>query len=424
MIKILLTFCLLAAGKAPTLFAQLPNIPVQKETLRQNREKLYHRILNQSIVQNLSLPLADSTYENWQTAFYSISFIRYKNPWIENRIRMAFADIQSQNIEFQQALLTMIYDMFPQRFEQEVLQLLQLTTDAKTFALCSEYLLQYNRQTHRRAIAEKTYLLLQQDTGNAILNRLFYQLDIFKNNSTLPPLSDLLAHRFYKNDVVVISFQRKNRNYPGRVVVRDTNGVFLKDSTGLFFSVPQLARSITNLPGYISLGNTPQGIFRMWGTAISKNGFIGPTPNLQLTLPAETNINHFLNDSTISDTTWHPKYYQQLLPQSWKNYMPFFESYYAGMAGRNEIIAHGTTINPEWYSNMPCYPLTPSLGCLCTTELWSPANGSRVLSDQQNLTSHVQKAGGANGYLLVVELNDKQEAVSADEVQQLLNQRQ
>jgi hypothetical protein len=158
----------------------------------------------------------------------------------------------------------------------------------------------------------------------------------------------------------------------------------------------------------------------MLGTASSKNGFIGPTINLQLTMPGEASIQHFASDSTITDTVWTSLHYQQLLPQSWKNYQPFFESYYAGLAGRTEIIAHGTTINPEWYSKMSCYPFTPSLGCLCTKEFWSPVDGSRTFSDQQLLADAVQKAGGANGYLLVIELDDKAQAVSNAEVQALL----
>jgi hypothetical protein len=96
-----------------------------------------------------------------------------------------------------------------------------------------------------------------------------------------------------------------------------------------------------------------------------------------------------------------------------KNYSPLYNSYYAGLAGRTEIIAHGTTINPEYYRGQPYYPHTPSQGCLCTKEIW---NGKRLESNQQKLIMALLKAGGAKGYCVVIELDDKQSAVKMEEI--------
>ena len=85
------------------------------------------------------------------------------------------------------------------------------------------------------------------------------------------------------------------------------------------------------------------------------------------------------------------------------------------MAGRTEIIAHGTTINPAYYKGEPYYPLTPSLGCLCTKEIWNE-DGKRTISDQAELVNAVQLAGGANGYYVVIELNDEQRPVAMDDI--------
>ena len=74
----------------------------------------------------------------------------------------------------------------------------------------------------------------------------------------------------------------------------------------------------------------------------------------------------------------------KLLPAKLKNYSPLYESFYAGKAGRSEIIAHGTAINPEYYKGKQYYPYTPTQGCLSTKELWSSVNGKLIYNDQQN----------------------------------------
>jgi hypothetical protein len=209
------------------------------------------------------------------------------------------------------------------------------------------------------------------------------------------------------------SIQRKNRNYPGIVLVRNANGDFIKDSSGRVFNIPQLARSITNLPGYISNGNTPQGIFFMYGFGVSMSSFIGPSANVQLAMPFETSIKKFLGDSSIVDSVWNIDYYNKLIPRELRHYLPLYYSYYSGQAGRTEIIAHGTTVDPNFYLNQPYYPLTPSQGCLCTKEIW---NGKRIESDQQKLVNALLQAGGANGYCIVIELDDKQAPVCINDL--------
>ncbi|MEO7768215.1 MAG: hypothetical protein ABIS01_12340, partial [Ferruginibacter sp.] len=221
---------------------------------------------------------------------------------------------------------------------------------------------------------------------------------------------------FLHNHTILFSFQRKNRNYPGLALIRDSTGSFIKDENGTVFSVTQLARSINNLPGYLTNGNTPQGIFRMYGFDTSKSYFIGPTTNIQLTMPFETSLQHFFNDSTIADSIWTEDWYKKLLPGFLQNYQPIYGSFYAGKAGRTEIIAHGTTVDPQYYSGEPYYPQTPTMGCLCTNETWRDADGKRLESDQQKLVAALQMAGGANGYCVVIEIDDAQKPVSLTEI--------
>lgn len=398
-----------------SLFAQLPaddfDSPFVKETKAENRQKLYKTLVN-GINRNLSLPLADSTEENWMDAFYSMELLRYRPAWTESKLYSAFKEVEYRSGFFQHALMECIYDAYPDVFERDVRRLLDITADVKCFALCAEYLLRKNSSD--ASVIKLIALRRKQFPENHIVNALWYRS--LYSDQTRPPLNDLIQYPFYPNAKIVFSFQRKNRNYPGIAVVRDSAGNFAKDEYENIFYVPQLARSMSNVPGYISNGNTPQGMFRMFGFDVSKSIFIGPTPNIQLTMPGEASISHFINDSTHADSVWTMERYRDLLPATWKAYMPFYETFFAGMAGRTEIIAHGTTVDPAYYKNTPYYPLTPTLGCLCTKETWNEATGKRQLSDQEKLARAVKGAGGADGYYIVVELDDKQQPVDINEI--------
>jgi hypothetical protein len=198
--------------------------------------------------------------------------------------------------------------------------------------------------------------------------------------------------------------------------VRNASGAFIKNDDSSFFSVPQLARSMSSLPGYLTNGNTPQGVFRMYGFEKSKIAFIGPTENIQLSLPVEASRRHFFKDSLLLDEAWDTRDYKAVLPKTWATYFPLYEAYYAGLAGRTEIIAHGTTIDPSFYKGKSYFPHTPTEGCLCTREIWSEADGSRMESNQQKLVDAVKKAGGADGYLLVIELDAQPKPVTLPDV--------
>jgi hypothetical protein len=231
--------------------------------------------------------------------------------------------------------------------------------------------------------------------------------------STQDALKEIFSKNFLPGQEVMYSIQRKNRDYPGMVIIRNAAGNFITDSLGKIFTVPQLARSISNLPGYLTNGNTPQGLFKMYGFKVSMGNFIGPTPNVQMGMPVELTLQKFFDNDYILDTTWSIDYYQNLIPKNLHNFLPLYESYYAGLAGRTEIIAHGTTIDPSYYEGKPYYPLTPTEGCLCTKEIW---NGKRLESDQQKLVNGLLKAGGANGYCVVIEIDDKNTPVALKDV--------
>ncbi|MCI0493467.1 hypothetical protein L0Z72_00550, partial [candidate division KSB1 bacterium] len=285
------------------------------------------------------------------------------------------------------------------------------TTDhPKLFVMAIHYLCRIDeneKPVHQKLLTQKfpdwqnhpiLYLLSLDLQTNAI--------EKFKNR---PALFDILKHPFEKGKVIIYSLQRNDRDFPGLTIIKKPNGTFVRNDSGAIFSIPHLARSASNLPGYITNGNTPQGIFSIQGSEVSKNVFIGATPNLQLVMPFEVSVGKYFHQPNMQDTTWSKKYYENLLPESWRNHELIYEAFYAGKAGRTEIIAHGTTIDPEFYRGMPFYPNTPSLGCLTAKEIWSGIDGTCLFSDQLAFMNAFFSVGVQDGYFIVIELDDKKQ---------------
>ncbi len=390
---------------------------ILKDVLKPNRDKLYRNIIRNSINANLSFPLTDSTEERWQDAFWSLELINYKSPWVNNRIRSGIDGIQTRSFSFQRAILELIYVMYPQLYMEEVKTLSQQTNNPKVFVMCVLYLLKNNKENDLvRTMTENTAEKLIADKNDPILKQLYFQLSVIEEKNVSLHLQEFLEKKYFSGNVLMISFQRKNRDYPGLVMVRDVKGNFVKEADGSFFAVPQLARSITNLPGYLTNGNTPEGIFRMHGFDQSKSSFIGPTNNIQLTMPFEAKATHFYRENSLNENYWDIDKYKNLLPVSFRNYFPLQQSFYAGQAGRTEIIAHGTTFDPQYYKGTPYYPINPTQGCLSTKEIWSDSTGKLLESDQLKLSNAIVKAGGPEGYAIVINIDDKQEPVTLDEI--------
>jgi hypothetical protein len=382
------------------------------------RAKLHDRIIKNTITKNLSTPLTDSTEEKWQEAFDAMEVFNFKTPFTDQKMKIAFDSVALRSVSFQRSLLEVAYTIYPGQFILQTQSLLDKTFDPKIFAMCSEYLLQQKKDgVLKNNISKKLFERFGDSAfAHPILHMLLSRLEAPEPNAgafTKKMISEILNKNFLPGQIVMYSFQRKNRDFPGMVLIRNAYGNFITDSLGNYFHIPQLARSISNLPGYLSNGNTPQGIYKMYGFEISMSSFIGPTANVQMGMPVEISLQKFFNDSSITDSVWTIDYYRRVLPKKLYDYAPLYESFYAGLAGRSEIIAHGTTLDPNLYSNKLYYPLTPTQGCLCTKEIW---NGRRLESDQQKLVNGLLKAGGAKGYVVVIEIDDKQQPVTINDL--------
>lgn len=413
----------------PLLIQAQNNVPHSSFTTAAFRKKFYDGLIKWSIKDNLSADLnnPDGRYE-FRNAFWPIELIQYKSAYAEKRISDAFTQINHCSIAFQRGLLEVVYANWSEKFRPQVQQLIKNTSDPKIFAMCAEYLWRNGKYPMAKKEIEN-FLIQKFDTlrDNAILMMLRKRLQ-GKETDPLPPLENIFSEQFAPGLTVMYSFQRQNRDYPGLVIVRKPDGSFVRDSAGKIFSVPQLARSVSDLPFYLTDGNTPQGIYRMSGFDISTSRFIGPTQNIQLSMPFEIPVDSFIiSYLPDGDTSWDIGRYRALLPRSWQQYAPVYQSFYAGEAGRTAIIAHGTTIDPEYYKGETYYPQTPSLGCLCTHESWSPETGRRTESDQQKLVNAIKKTGlsglkGGIGYAIVIELGDQQKLVTLQDILPYIHQ--
>ncbi len=398
-----------------------PDSLFSADTKEDNRSNFYRKQVNENIQKALSQNLKDTGTERaWSNAFWAMSLLNYKSAWITNRLLLASKDLEKRTVPFQRSFFEMAYGSYPTEFINTAFSILNQTSDANLFVLCAEYLLQTNNNSNTKKLIFAAYEANQTKPGFVLTCKLLIE-KLEEADQIIPPIRDLLKQKFYNNPMVVYSLQRKNRDYPGLLLIRTPDGKFLRNTNGSLFHITQLARSLYNLPSYISNGNTPQGIYRMKGFDTSKNVFIGPSENLQLLMPFEAKPNDYnpkLNKDSV--TRWHIAYYKNLLPPSWQQYRRIFDVYYASLIGRTEIIAHGSTINPDYYKSKPYYPLTPSMGCLVANEVWDKKTGRRVESDQQKLTDAIKKVSGASGYFIVVELDDKTEPVSLREVTELV----
>ncbi|MDZ7318347.1 MAG: hypothetical protein ONB11_04280 [candidate division KSB1 bacterium] len=377
------------------------------------REKFKQDLFENTIMKNLGVELTSETESKWQAALWAMELSLHRSDSAFNSLKRAFGTFNRRSLAFQRALLEAVYCLYPNEFIHEIYDVAQNTPSPKLFAMAIHYLNRLNPPIQ----PEFQNLLLQRFPNWQAQPILFMLHENLKSSTQpRPPLIDLFSHPFEQGKTLIFCLQRSDRNYPGLTIIRKPDGQFLRTQDGDIFHVSHLARAISNLPGYITNGNTPQGIFSIQGIDVSNNQFIGQTPNLQLTMPFEISAQKYFHNEKLNDTTWSEKLYRSLLPESWRSYLPIWEAYYAGQAGRTEIIAHGTTIDPEFYAGQPYYPNTPSLGCITAKELWSGENGRCLISDQLRFINAFRLAGSKKGYFVVVELDDKQQPVVLEEV--------
>jgi len=309
--------------------------------------------------------------------------------------------------EFQRAMLTAAHTLYAREAAPWLWPLLPQLLTSKPFVIAAYTLLQADD-----AAADRLRTLVPQQfpawADDARLTALMHRLD--PSTAVPPPLPELLAAPLREGFPVIVSLQRPGRQQMGLALVRRADGLYVRDAVGQLFTSPQLALARTGLPGTVTNGNTPQGLFTIVGAGQATNPNIGPTPYLHSKLPVEASVAEFEHADGAGNAElpgWSRAVYASYLPPSWRGWPPFEEAWLAGRAGRDELLVHGTTLNPAYYAGSPYFPGTPQQGCLISSEDWDPASGvllaSRHLTLAQAYAAASPRADLA-GYLIVVDL--------------------
>ena len=87
---------------------------------------------------------------------------------------------------------------------------------------------------------------------------------------------------------------------------------------------------------------------------------------------------------------------------------------------RKLLIMHGSTDDLTFYKNQQYYPHTPTQGCISSIELWNESTGKCIRSDQAKLMNAFFSTGVLEGFLIVVNIDDKKAPVTLDELKSLI----
>lgn len=310
------------------------------------------------------------------------------------------------------AMLAAIYSLYPTQYKDAMTSIFNTEKDPKLFAITATYLFRIQPDyIFQRKVIQNINKIPGGDTLPVLIElRKYIASHNAQKSKQTPNLIDLFVQQKAHHIKTVYSFQRWNRDYAGLAIVQLEDGSFARDTSGKLLVFRQLARAATNLPYFLTNGNTPQGIFSINGTDISRNLLIGPTPNIQTILPFERDYIYWFMGYDSLQTPYDN--YTQLLPTTWRNYMPVMEAFFAGKCGRSEIIMHGTTIESKYFQNEHFYPLAPTDGCLCAYESWNSGDGYLSKSDQLGLINTFNRTPERRGLLFVINLSNEAKPVS------------
>jgi hypothetical protein len=387
--------------------------------LYQKRKALEKDLRERIVAKTFSSPPDSNSMYQYESACDAIAQFQLSGPEIEHGLTQLSDFYDSLDYYTKRAFLEAAYAVYPKKFNQHIKEIIEKENNPKLFSMCAVYLYRIDSSVDNTNFLK--IKMVEQFPGYDTIP-ILKALGEYLNNHHIwihQPVPDpvyLFRHQRSTGQKIIYSFQRWNRDYPGLAIVQNADGHFVKDANGKLLVFEQLARSGSDLPYFITNGSTPQGVYSIQGTDVSKLGFIGPTPNIQLIMPYESSWNNYFHEQRdpAPDSLL---LYRQLLPPEWRDHAPMMEVWNAGKIGRTEIIAHGSTIDPEYFKDKPYYPLTPTQGCLCAKELWNPTSGHLLVSEQFNLVSAFQSTPGSQGYLYVVNIDDQQKPVGRQEIE-------
>ena len=405
-------------------FSQSAREDIYSDFVLYNKRERLNKDLRENIISKTFAQKLDSNNEHkFESACKAISQFMITNEDVEKGFEQLFEQYEYIPYPTKRAFLEAVYGVYPGTYQDKMQMILEKETNPKLFAMTALYLFRQDSSTEN--VNSIKIRMVEQFPGYDSIG-LLTELESFLNQQhtirkgKTPDIVLLFAHQQTHGKKIIYSFQRWNRDFPGLAIVQNADGRFMRNENGRLFVFQQLARSASDLPYFLTNGSTPQGIYSIQGTAIARNNYIGPTPNLQLLLPHEKTWEKYYHQP-VDSTQDSLQLYKNLLPASWRKYSPMAEVWNAGKIGRTEIIAHGTTIDPEYFKDKPYYPLTPTMGCLCAKEVWNITSGRLLVSEQFNLVSTYVATPGQKGFLFVINLDDQQKAVTREEMEKWVN---
>lgn len=219
------------------------------------------------------------------------------------------------------------------------------------------------------------------------------------------------ANGAYAGKPRLFVFCRHNRRYPCLLTLKDKDDRPVREGPALW-TQPTLALSGYGRPYNQSQGNTPQGVQLVNGVmpTASEPYSYGKFRRMILEFPKKS-----ANETEM----------KRLLPASVANAEWWKESYIARDVGRGELRIHGTGQRNNMPS-LPYYPFIPTVGCLTQREM---KYGETDYVDQRRVLDRVMKAQGLDpvyanepsikALVYVVDIDDKQAAVTADDLARL-----
>jgi hypothetical protein len=381
------------------------------------QQKFLNDLRTQVIRDNFSLPLTKATEEKWEQAFWAAQLILDRSDSTLSKVRYALSTFSVRGGGFIRSALQAAYTLFPDSLTTEVRAIFDSTLNTKLFAMASLYLLRSGK-TDYDTVLQEVNLRFQKEKDDPILTMLLWQTG---HKQDIPPVEEILRYQPDSTKITIYSLQRKNRNYDGKLIIKLPGNKLFRNPDSSIFIIPQFARAVSNLPGYLTNGNSPQGIYSVNVPYVSENKFIGPTKRLKLFLPFEVKQNTFFHNSIKSSADITREQYSSLLPESWREFTGIWEAFYAGKAGRYEIVLHGAATDRRYYKEEVYYPNIPTNGCLSTLEYWDPETGKRTESNQQKVIDFIESTGNPPGFLVLVEIDDLRHDVTDEEVISLLN---
>ena len=350
--------------------------------------------LNDSIINPSAKDFLANKKINWHSYAFATCFLIDDSKQNQAVLEKALSNYNQLVKTDLQKVFEIVFACFPNQFVSEIKIIAENESEnEKIFATAINYLSQNNVAVN--------YLMDTKFIKNnhPIIQALKNQFQSEYHPISYADVVRLMNYNKTKNSKFLYSIQHKDRNKVGKVFVQSENGFLVKENNKVVL-IDQLARSATNLPMYITNGNTPVGLFKIDSLHKSENLFIGPTLSFVTFLPFECEASLFYDSSTTNFTL---EKYLNFFPKELQSNTLLQQTFWAGKAGRSEIHFHGTTIDENLYSGKEFYPQTPSMGCLCSNETWDN-DGNLIESGQQKLADAWLKTPGESGFAYVLEL--------------------